>query len=84
MRMWWAPGRGASSIIRTPACFSSAMRSSIPSTVKATWCNPSPRYSKNAATVLAGSVGSSSSSRTSWIRKKQTRTFWSGTSSMPS
>src|SRR5579872_1916005 len=55
MRMWWAPGRGASSIMRTPDCFNSAMRSSRRSTVRATWCRPSPRFSMKAATVLVGS-----------------------------
>ena len=77
--MWWAPGRGTSSIIRTPDCFSSAIRSSMSVDGEGDVMESLAALLQERRDRAGGSVGSSNSSRTSPMRKNPTRTFWSGT-----
>ena len=76
-----APGRGCSSINRTPRAFNCASAATMSSTRNVTWCMPAPRFSMYLAIAESDAVASSSSSFESPAGRKWARTRWDATSS---
>src|SRR3954451_19303904 len=77
----WAPGRGVSSINRTPRSFRRASAARISSTRSVMWCSPGPRFATYFAIGESSAVASSSSSADSPAGMKWALTFWDATSS---